>query len=254
MTIGIYAICNKVNNKKYVGKSKNIEKRIAEHFRNLRKKDINSKICNRYLFNAYKKYGEDNFYWIILESFDILDEDLLAEKELHYMLTLKTTDRDFGYNLRMDSATKMIVHEETRKLLSEANTGEDNPNYGNRWSQEQRDRMSAIKKQQIADGVYDFLKTDEHRKLVSESSKRLWKDEDKRNKMAENVAIAKSELRFYEYCKNTGELLNIWESMHDILKEHPDYHRIAIYSVCNGHKRSYRGSVWVSEKKYTDAE
>ena len=43
----------------------------------------------------------------------------------------KSTDRQFGYNLRRDSSTQMIVHEETKQLLSEKYQGENNPNYGN---------------------------------------------------------------------------------------------------------------------------
>ena len=30
----------------------------------------------------------------------------------------KSTDREFGYNLRRDSSTQMIVHEETKQLLN----------------------------------------------------------------------------------------------------------------------------------------
>jgi hypothetical protein len=44
----------------------------------------------------------------------------------------KSTDREFGYNLRRDSSTQMIVHEETKQLLSKCNLGENNPNYGNK--------------------------------------------------------------------------------------------------------------------------
>ena len=29
----------------------------------------------------------------------------------------KSTDRQFGYNLRRDSSTQMIVHEETKQLI-----------------------------------------------------------------------------------------------------------------------------------------
>lgn len=249
MTIGIYAICNKINGKKYVGKSKHIEHRISSHFCALRKQERDKKKTNRHLFNSFKKYGEDAFYWEILEAFDNVDEALLKERELHYMQLLKTTERDFGYNLRMDSSTNMIVHEETKRLQSEQNTGTSNPNFGNKWSDEQKQNMSKIKKKQFEDGVYDFMKTDEHRKFLSEFSTNLWKDEGKKAAMAEKVSLAKSELRFYQYCKVTGELLNVWESIADILKANPDYHRIAIYSVCNGHKKSYRGYVWKSEKK-----
>lgn len=249
MTIGIYAIYNRIDNKIYVGKSKNIEKRIKGHFAGLRSEYFNSKTVNRYLFNAFKKHGEENFKWKILHAIDELDEVLLSELELHYMDLYQSYNQEFGYNLRRDSSTGMIVHEQTRLLISENNMGENNPNYGNNWSDAQKKRMSDIKKQQFADGVYDFMKTEKHRKFLSESSTNLWKDEEKRAIMAEKVALAKSELRFYQYCKITGELVATWESMHDILKEHPDYHRIAIYSVCNGHKKSYRGFIWKSELK-----
>jgi hypothetical protein len=67
--------------------------------------------------------------------------------------------------------------------------------------------------------------------------------------MARKVAKATSTLRFYQYDKNTMELVKVWEYMDDILQENPNYHRIAIYSVCNGHKKSYRGYIWKSELK-----
>ena len=34
------------------------------------------------------------------------------------MVELKSTDRDFGYNLRMDSSSKCYVHDETREIFS----------------------------------------------------------------------------------------------------------------------------------------
>lgn len=249
MTIGIYAIYNKIDNKIYVGKSKNIEKRIKGHFSGLRSEYFNSKTVNRYLFNAFKKYGEENFKWKILHEIKELDEVLLSELELHYMDLYQSYKQEFGYNLRRDSSTGMVVHEQTRLLISENNMGENNPNFGNKWSEEQKENMSKIKKKQFEEGIYDFMRTDAHRKLLSKCSTNLWKDEEKKAVMAEKVSLAKSELRFYQYCKVTGELLKVWESISDILKENPDYHRIAIYSVCNGHKKSYRGYIWKSEKK-----
>lgn len=233
----------------YIGKSKNIEKRILSHLSILRRPVINEKSANRHLFSAFKKYGEGAFYFRILEEFSEVDEDLLRDRELYYMQLFNTINRDFGYNLRMDSSTKMIVHEETRRLIAESNIGDKNPNFGNKWTTEQKENMSRIKKKQIADGVYDFMQSEEHRKLLSTSSTNLWKDANKKATMAKKVSIAKSELRFYQYCKITGELVMVWDCIADILEENPDYHRIAIYSVCNGHKKSYRGYVWKSEKK-----
>jgi hypothetical protein len=169
----------------------------------------------------------------------------LAELELFYMDFYNSTDKDHGYNLRRDSSTKMKVHEETRKLISDLNRGSRNPNYGNRWTQEMRNKMSEQKKEWAKNNPI----TEERRKQISETSSAIWKDEDKKNSMARKVAKATSTLRFYQYDKNTMELVKVWEYMDDILQENPNYHRIAIYSVCNGHKKSYRGYIWKSELK-----
>lgn len=249
MTIGIYAIYNKLDNKVYVGKSKNIERRISQHFSALRKEVIDTKRVNKHLFNSFKKYGEENFKWKILEEVKSCDEELLKYLELYYMDLHKSYDRDFGYNLRRDSSTNMIVHEETRVLISESVQGEKNPNYGNNWTDEQKSRMSEIKKKQFEDGTYDFMKTPEHKKRLSDFTTNLWKDEEKKYAMARKVAEAKSVLRFYQYCKITNEFIRAWESMDEIITHHPDYHKKSIYSVCSGWKKSYRGFVWKSEEK-----
>ena len=65
---GIYCIRNIVNNKVYIGKSKNIYNRITQHIYLLRNK---SKDENRYLINAWHKYGEDKFEYFVLEYLEL---------------------------------------------------------------------------------------------------------------------------------------------------------------------------------------
>ena len=149
MTIGIYCIKNLINNKVYIGKSINIEVRIQRHFYCLRKEVRDKKQTNRYLFDSFKKYGEGNFIWFILETFEEVNDGLLADREIYFMDLFNSCNRDFGYNLRRDSSTKTEVHEDTRKLISENNRGDKNPNFGNKWTQEQKDRMSRIKKNRV---------------------------------------------------------------------------------------------------------
>jgi group I intron endonuclease len=112
---GIYCIINKINGKKYVGKAKDIYKRIIEHITQLNNENIDE---NRHLINAWKKYGRENFEYFVIEYLE-LNENLLKEKELYWQLKHKVTNRNFGYNFRLDSSTKMITHEETKKLISE---------------------------------------------------------------------------------------------------------------------------------------
>lgn len=245
MTIGIYSINNLVNGKRYVGKSKTIEKRIWVHF-NLLKKSKRSKNVNRHLYASVNKYGIDQFTWEVLESFEELNPELLADREVYWMEFYNTTDRDFGYNLVKDSSSKVVIHPETIELLRERNQGLGNPNYGNYWSAGQKGAMSEIAIQRHASGEFYG---EEWRAKISEASTELWKDEEKKAAMARNVATERSKYRIYQYDKNTLELVKVWENMLEIMDAYPDFHNIAIYSVANGHKKSYRGYVWRTEER-----
>lgn len=89
---GIYKIENMVNHKVYIGQSKNIYTRWNTHKYKLNK----GTSPNKYLQNAYNKYGKDNFeFSIICEC----KEEELNEKEKFYISFYKSTDRKYGYNL-----------------------------------------------------------------------------------------------------------------------------------------------------------
>lgn len=249
MTIGIYSIVNQVNGKRYIGKSKKIEHRVWSHF-NLLKKDEPSRCVNRHLFAAAKKYGVENFSWEILESFDKLNEALLADREIFWMEYYNTTDREFGYNLMKDSSSRTVVHPETIEIFKQKLLGEGNPNYGNYWTDEQKQSMSQIAKGRHASGIYG----DDWKEKIGKAASDVWANNPELKKqMARKVAIAKSSYRIYQYDKITMELVRVWESMQEIMDENPDYHKKAIYSVANGHKKSYRGFVWKTELKEVEA-
>jgi len=109
---GIYLILNIKNGKVYVGKSHNIYNRITEHISRLK-----NNICeNEYLQNSFNKYGKESFDYSILEICN--DEDIVSKKELFWMKKLNSLDRNFGYNLRSDSDSKMIVHKLTSLKIS----------------------------------------------------------------------------------------------------------------------------------------
>lgn len=76
--IGVYKIINKINNKKYFGSSKNIEKRFRNHKNKLRR----NRHINIILQRAWNKYGEDNFLFEIVE---LCDKSLLFETEQKYL-------------------------------------------------------------------------------------------------------------------------------------------------------------------------
>lgn len=71
---GIYAIVNTVNNKRYIGSTKNIKSRFKQHVSSLK----SNTHFNQHLQHSFNKYGESHFKFIILEYCNI---DNLIQKE-----------------------------------------------------------------------------------------------------------------------------------------------------------------------------
>ena len=94
MSCGIYRITNKINGHMYIGLSKNIEKRIKDHFSHglegKRKDDL-----SKPLYRAFKKYGLENFEWDILEECSETD---LKEKEIYWIGFYNTYEDREHYN------------------------------------------------------------------------------------------------------------------------------------------------------------
>lgn len=89
---GIYEIRNLVDGKRYIGSSKGVKRRIWEHKHYLEK----GTHSNTYLSSAYREYGLQNFSFSVLEY---VTEDVLIEREQHFMDTYSVCDREKGYNI-----------------------------------------------------------------------------------------------------------------------------------------------------------
>jgi group I intron endonuclease len=131
MNTGIYCIVNLINNKKYVGKAKSITSRKSYHFSLLK----NNKHINKHLQNAWNKYGEDNFFFYVLENCDL---EKLNEREKYWVSEFKTNNLDFGYNITEggDGAGSGKINPRFGKGLPEHligkgfKKGENHPNFG----------------------------------------------------------------------------------------------------------------------------
>jgi group I intron endonuclease len=279
-TIGIYIIRNTVDDKRYVGKSINIEKRTLQHFT---KGSLSGK-GSRHLTAAMNKHGKDKFVVEIADSFDQLDEKLLADREVYWMDFYNTCDRSHGYNLKRDSSTRCEVHAETKKIISEITKQRlanplNHPRYGVKLTDETRGKISAahkrryengakphnygstldaaqkqhmssnMKKRWAAGGIY----TEETIRKQCENRSKYWRNNPEAAKlMGERVSAARSMYRICQLDSTTGEVIQCWDSMLKVIENNPTFRALSIYATCDGYQKTHRGYKWKKELKNED--
>jgi group I intron endonuclease len=138
----IYLITNKINNKRYIGKTiKSLSTRFYNHC-------YASKTgSTTYFHKAIRKYGEDSF---IIEELDRCDTDILGEKEIEWISKLKP---EYNQTLGGDGGMLGYSHtEKTRQLLSLKRKGkflgEENPFYNQTHTKKQKEKWSKMRKGQ----------------------------------------------------------------------------------------------------------
>ena len=80
---GVYCITCIVNNKKYIGCSKNIYSRINNHKYSLEKQSLKQE--NQYFIDDFKKYGYEKFNYEVLEytSKNLKDKEFKKSYFIH---------------------------------------------------------------------------------------------------------------------------------------------------------------------------
>lgn len=122
----VYKITNKVNEKIYIGKTKEyyknneygIDGRFTRHLQSANSSTNHSNDCPR-LYNAIRKYGKDNFMIEILET---TTEDKIDEREIYHIKTTNSTDDNIGYNIALGGGGRKVVNvdEDVRMKISKA--------------------------------------------------------------------------------------------------------------------------------------
>lgn len=130
MARGIYKIINIVNNKFYVGSAVDLKRRKARHFSELR----NNRHNNSKLQNAWIKYGEQAFVFVVVE--ELPDEaDLLAAENVWLK---EHVGKDYCYNIGVDATAPML-----------GVTGEQSPTWGYKHSPENLEKIGAASKARV---------------------------------------------------------------------------------------------------------
>jgi len=122
MTYYIYLITNKINDKKYVGQTENVERRWKEHCRK-----------DQVISSAIKKYGKENFTCEVLEILYDLEE--ANEAEIFRIRYHHSHVSENGYNVSL-GGKNAIVSEETSKKISDSKKGKSNGHEGMKYSEE----------------------------------------------------------------------------------------------------------------------
>ena len=134
----IYMYTNKINGKRYVGQTKNFNKRHKQHIM----KSSNKAPIDR----AFNKYGKDNFEIKILAE-DVPTQEKLNEYEKFFIKRYKTLAIENGYNIADGGSNGNPyagkTEEEMKKIrdrISELKSGENNYWY-NKQRPDQSKRM-----------------------------------------------------------------------------------------------------------------
>lgn len=191
MPFYIYKITNKINDKIYIGKSKNPTSRFKRHLYVANHKDTEP---NQFqpIHAAIAKYGSDNFF---LEIIDECDSEIeIFIKETHWISHYKSNMKkypDTGYNLTNggEGASGLSPSIETRNKISQANSGENNGMYGKTHSLKTRQNMVTSQASR------------KHREPLTEERKRKNRE-----------AALKQDFSFRIPLSIKREIINLWDS------------------------------------------
>lgn len=169
---GIYSIRNKVNDKKYIGYSKNITDRWYNH-KNYLRRGIHHSIK---LQNAWNKYGEDNFIFDMLVEVEDINGIEILEKEFIKKYDSYTN----GYNCSEggEGLPGYKLSDETKQKLSNLFKGR---------------KISDEQKEQIRKTLTGRKHSDSTKKKISEIKKgnQIWLGKKHKQESKDKMARAK---------------------------------------------------------------
>lgn len=112
----VYKLINVYNNKILIGSTKDLYNRICHYRADINKKNP-LKYYNREFYNDLIKYGHVGFDVETIEVFDKNISDIdLKNKESYYIKFYNSTDKNVGYNIRLDINGKYIISNSTREI------------------------------------------------------------------------------------------------------------------------------------------
>ena len=244
----IYMYINKINNHKYIGQTKDFNKRHYQHVYH----SNNEKRTREYYLpfhRAIRKYGIENFEVIILKE-NINTQCLLNFWESYYIEKYNCLSKE-NYNVasggsngnnfagkteeemkeiknKIGEKSKGRIHsEETKAKMSESRKGKNNHFYGKHHNKDTKDKISKIHK----------------------GKKRTKEDKEKQSKSitGKNNHNAKRVIQY----NLQGDIIKIWDYIKQASEE-LNINKASISNCCRGKSKSAGGFIWKYEKDVID--
>lgn len=268
--IGIYKITNKINNKSYIGQSINIEHRWKEHLSR-----IDDKQFDYAIYNAFRKYGIENFNFEIIEQ---CKENELNDKEIYWIDYYNSYYDGYNMNLggnglRYDYDFLVKTYLECKSLEKAAkkcgchwNTirnavialGEQT-----RFNNNQERPIKSINPA-TGDIVKTYVSLSQAAKDINVTEANfirclkepynhsvkglLWFDIDEEidiNKIKQTKRVKSwAGKKIYQLDKNTEEVINIFNSVSEIAKAFGKKDASPVYKALNGQSKTVYGFKW----------
>jgi group I intron endonuclease len=243
---GIYVIKNKINNKIYIGKSIDIERRWIQH------KYHKSRI---FLHNVIKKYGFENFEFKIIQEIIFTDrkktEIVLCQLEEKWINEKKSYLKKYGYNIIKISKPNLTYkrNKDFGKKISEIKINMNhcgkkvfqfslNGVFIKEWkSAAEVERQLKIKAENISQVILKKQKS---------AGGYIWRRTDEKisdDELKEINTINRNRKKVAQYTKN-DEFIQQFNSIQEACNSINCNSVTRIVAVCKGRDNSYKGFKW----------
>lgn len=208
MSYVVYCHTNKLDNKRYVGITK---QKPEKRWRN-----GEGYKSNEYFYNAIKKYGWEEFSHDIL--FTNLSKEDAEKKEIELIAKWNLTNKDEGYNI------------------------ESGGNLGKEVNYITKIKLSEITKAQMTDSAREHLRQCAVKQFATKGHPCLGKiyTEEHKHNISEGHNHHKIKICQYDTC---GNLLNIYDSLHDMERK-TGFARSYVSNYIKGKTDYCYGFVW----------
>lgn len=148
MALHIYSATNKINGKRYIGKTKfdPPTHRWNQHLAAAKKGPKDNKRFQPYFHRAIRKHGCENFSFDIIHTFDDNEVDAWMQAEKDYIKKYRSNERDHGYNLTDggDGVPGWKASPAVRRRMSERRKGKYVGNKNPFWGKRHSDRVRKL--------------------------------------------------------------------------------------------------------------